>query len=416
MSLPGPAVPDRIPTLKDLLRGCDLDGCVRPFLVGAVDGALLFDRDGQRYGGATLEGAPMANWEQLPAEAPDALRRGGVQSFGLEDHVFDVRPTYAGTDRVGIFVIGRRFDGSESRDLSLADALTTVVEQLLRAGYSAWATSEMHLATSQTRHRTLTDQNAELQRAVAHLRELDKLKSNFLATISHELRTPLTSIIGFSEMLVNGIAGDLAPEQAEYVRTILNRGEELLQLISQLLEMSQMEVGTLRLDLRAVSLAEVFGRAHDTVRLAAEQAEIQITGEIAPLEVVVDPEKLQRILVNLLGNAIKFSRPKGQVRVEAVPAPIRKPFAGESFFGDEVADAVRVTVRDTGVGIPRDQLSRIFDAFYQVDAGPTREHGGAGLGLSIVQNLVKAHGGDVWAESTPGVGTSIHFTIPRAER
>jgi signal transduction histidine kinase len=202
----------------------------------------------------------------------------------------------------------------------------------------------------------------------------------------------------------------------EYVRTILSRGEELLQLISQLLEMSQLEVGALRLDLRPTALEAVFDRAIRSVQLSADQAKVKISGARSSdlPAVLVDAEKLHRVLVNLLGNAIKFSRKDGVVTLGAARAPIRKPFAEETLFGEEIADAVRVTVEDHGVGIPEDQLARIFEAFYQVDAGPTREHGGAGLGLSIVQNLVKAHGGDVWAESTVGAGTSMHFTVPIA--
>jgi signal transduction histidine kinase len=408
----GLSVTDRVPPLPELLRADDLRRCVTPLLGGAVDGALLFDRDGRLHGGAALEGSPMRSWEQVPAEAEAALRSG---TFGLVDHLFDVRSVYAGTERVGLLVVSRRADAKDSRDTTLADGLAAVIGQLLHAGFATWVTSEMHLAASQSSHDALTKQNAELQRAVAHLRELDKLKSNFLATVSHELRTPLTSIIGFSEMLIDGIAGDLAPEQAEYVRTILHRGEELLQLISQLLEMSQMEVGALRLDLRAIALFDVIDRAVESVQLAADRGGVSIERPTGASPIVLcDPEKLHRVLVNLIGNAIKFSRSGGIVALSAEIAPIRQPFAEETLFGEEAADAVRVTVRDTGVGIPSDQLARIFEAFYQVDAGPTRRHGGAGLGLSIVKNLVKAHGGDVWAESEVGVGTAVHFTVPIA--
>jgi signal transduction histidine kinase len=409
------AIPDRVPSLPELLRADDLRRCLAPFLAGAVDGALLFDRDGRLHGGAAGGTSPMRVWEQVPAEAEAALRSAGTSSFGLGHHVFDVRAVYAGTDRVGLLVVSRHANRSDARDVGLADALAAVVGQLLHAGFAAWVTSEMHLASSQSSHDALTKQNAELQRAIAHLREIDELKSNFLATVSHELRTPLTSIIGFSEMLIDGIAGDLAAEQIEYVRPFLHRGEELLQLISQLLEMSQMEVGALRLDLRAVPLHDVIARAVESVRLAATQAGVRIDepSDESPT-VLCDPEKLHRVLVNLIGNAIKFSRGGGTVTLAAVPAPIRQPFAEETLFGEEIADAVRVTVRDTGVGIPPDQLSRVFEAFYQVDAGPTRRHGGAGLGLSIVKNLVKAHGGDVWAESEVGVGTAVHFTVPMA--
>jgi signal transduction histidine kinase len=330
--------------------------------------------------------------------------------------VFDVRAVYAGTERVGVLVVARGAE-SGSPDAGLADALVGVVAMLLQAGYATWVTSEMHLASSQSAHAALTQRNTELERAVAHLRELDKLKSNFLATVSHELRTPLTSVIGFSEMLIEGLAGPLNEEQGEYVQTILDRGEELLTLISHVLEMSQLEVGTLRLDLSPQPLPGILARAVETLRPTAEAASVRIDvgidGAALP-HVLVDAEKTQRVFQNLIGNAIKFSKAGGVVTVSAAAAPIRKPFQEETLFGEEVEDAVRVTVSDAGIGIAPEQLPKIFEAFYQVDASPTREHGGAGLGLSIVQNLVQAHGGDIWVESELGVGTSIHFTVPIA--
>ena len=408
-------VPDRVPAVSELLRADDIERCLKPFLVGAIDGVLLFDRDGAVHGGATADDAPIARWEQLPAEAEDAIRRGPTASFGMDDHVYEVRPAYAGTERVGLLVVSRRAADADERDLAMADALTGVLTQLLQAGFATWVTSEMHLAASQSHYAALTQQNAELERAVAHLREIDKLKSNFLATVSHELRTPLTSVIGFAEMLLEGLAGELNEEQTEYVQTILNRGEELLQLISQVLEMSQLEVGRVRLDLRPRALPAIAARAIETVQLAASEAKIDIVCQLDGVpQVLADAEKLQRVLVNLVGNAIKFSRPGGKIAVQAELAPIRRPFAEETLFGEEANDAVRITVSDTGKGIAPEQLGRIFEAFYQVDASPTREHGGAGLGLSIVRNLVQAHGGEVWADSEVGVGTAIHFTLPIA--
>jgi len=266
----------------------------------------------------------------------------------------------------------------------------------------------------------MSQQNAELQRAVEHLRQLDELKSNFLATVSHELRTPLTSVIGFSEMLVEGVAGELNEEQAEYVRTILSRGEELLALITHVLEMSQLEAGAVRLELHPCAVRDLVARAIEALRLVAEQADVTVVAEIGSgvasdlAPVLVDPEKMHRVLLNLVGNAIKFSPKGGAVVIRAEMAPIRRPFVEETLFGEEADDAVRVTEVDRGIGIAPDQLSRVFEAFYQVDSGPTRRHGGAGLGLSIVRNIVRAHGGEAWAESTIGTGTSMHFTVPIA--
>jgi len=416
-SRPPIGIPDRVPPLSDLIRADDLGRTLRPFVVGSVGGVALFARDGTLFCGSHRDAGPMASWEQLPPEAAPTVQRGAASSFGIADTMFDVRAVYAGTERVGVLVVARAAASEDARDTGVADALVGVVAMLLQAGYATWVTSEMHLASSQSAHAALTQRNAELERAVAHLSELDKLKSNFLATVSHELRTPLTSVIGFSEMLIEGLAGPLNEEQADYVKTILDRGEELLTLISHVLEMSQLEVGTLRLDLGPQSLSGILARAVETLRPVAEAASVLIDVHVdadALPAVLVDAEKTQRVFQNLIGNAIKFSKAGSAVTVAAVPAPIRKPFQEETLFGEEVDDAVRVTVTDRGIGIAPEQLPKIFEAFYQVDASPTREHGGAGLGLSIVKNLVQAHGGDVWADSEPGVGTSIHFTVPIA--
>jgi signal transduction histidine kinase len=405
---------DRAPPLEELVRREDLERCLAPFVVEAIDGVMLFDADGVPHAGRMSSGSPIERWEQLPPEAIAASHARG--SFGFDEHVFDVRPVYASTDRVGVLVVSRSTEQIHSRDERLADALSTIVSQLLQAGYAAWVTSQLHMAVSESSHRALTQRNAELERAVAHLREVDELKSNFLATVSHELRTPLTSVIGFSEMLLDGLAGELAPEQAEYVRTIMARGEELLALITQVLEMSKLEMGGIRLDLRPQRPEDILVRAIETLRLAADRAgiEVVVPGSEPMPPVLVDIEKVHRILLNLIGNAIKFTPPGGRVTVEVAPAPIRRPFHEETLFGEEADDALRITVRDTGIGIPEHQLERVFEAFYQADASSTRSHGGAGLGLSIVKSLVAAHGGDVWVESRVGQGTAVYFTLPVA--
>jgi len=415
-SQPVLSVSDRVPSLESLIHPADLERCIRPFLCEAVDGVALFDRSGAVFGGATLESSPMRSWEQLPPEAEAVLRRGPDGEFGFSSHRFDVRSAYAATERVGLLIVSRRHgDAVAPRDENLVQGISIMLGQLLQAGFATWVTSEMHLATSESTFRALSQRNAELERAINHLREIDDLKSNFLATVSHELRTPLTSVIGFSEMLLEGLAGELNEEQSEYVRTILKRGEELLSLISQVLEMSRLEVGGERLQLVPHDIRDTVRSALDALKLAASEKHITVMNGIEnPPFVLADPQKLQRVLVNLLGNAIKFSREGGQVTVRAEIAPIRRPFREETLFGEEADDALKVTIEDCGIGIPADKVGRIFEAFFQVDAGPTREHGGAGLGLSIVRSLVQAHGGEVWVESEVAVGTAIHFTLPLA--
>jgi signal transduction histidine kinase len=409
--------PDRRPPLERLLRRDDVARTLTPFVrgtLGEIDGIAVFDHYGAAF--VVVGDGPARLWEQLPPEAVEALRRGGTRDFGLGEHQFVIRPSFAGADRVGSVVISMPAVSPDVVRLpALADALAGVLGALLQAGFATWVTSEMHLAASESNYRALQQRNAELERAIAHLREVDQLKSNFLATVSHELRTPLTSIIGFSEMLAKGIAGPLNEEQTEYAVTILERGEELLRLITHVLEMSKMEMGTMRLNLEAVWLGDIVQRAFSAASIPAERATVHLLDELEQgiPRVVVDADKIQQVLVNLVSNAIKFNRPNGHVSIRAELAPMRRPFE-EDFFGEETADALRVSVSDTGIGIPDDQLGRIFDAFYQVDSSSTRQHGGAGLGLSIVRKLIEAHGGEVWVESILGAGTTFHFTLPIA--
>ncbi len=414
--------PDRRPPLERLLRVDDLERTLRPFLaaeLGALglDGVAVFDHHGSRF--MSTGSGPMRDWEQLAPEAAAALH-AGEREFGIADHEFSVRPCFAGADRVGSLLMstpaGEAGEVAEARNFGpISDAIAGVLGTVLQAGFATWVTSEMHLAASESNHRALALRNAELERAVSHLREVDQLKSNFLATISHELRTPLTSIIGFSEMLAKGIAGPLNEEQTEYANTILDRGEELLRLITQVLEMSRMEMGTVRLELRAVTLDDVVDRAFASAAISADRAKVALVRDFAQdlPPVLIDSDKILQVLINLITNGVKFNRPEGHVAVRAQLAPIQRPFE-EDFFGEELADALRVSVSDTGIGIPKDQLNRIFDAFYQVDSSSTREHGGAGMGLSIVRKLIEAHGGEVWAESIAGVGTTFNFTLPLA--
>ena len=408
-----PSASDRQPPLDALLRAEDFERMMSPFVAPPLGGdaglaaILLFDRRGGRHAGVWSDGCVAASWEQSPPEVqahPSAAER--VVVAGLECLP---RPCYAGADRVGQLVFcrgaGRKGEGgaTAAEFRAMAEALARVVAQLLQAGFAAWVTSELHLAASESSFLAMEARNAELERAVSQLKELDQLKSNFLATVSHELRTPLTSVIGFSEMLLEGLGGDLNAEQRDYVRTILDRGEELLRLITQLLEMSRMEVGAVSLSLAPAQVRDLVERALESVALLAERAGVELRNEVPPeglRPVLVDGDKVGQILVNLLGNAIKFTPQGGDVHVTAALAPIRRPFEAETLFGEEAQDAVRVSVHDTGKGIPPDQIERVFEAFYQVDSSPTR-----------------AHGGEVWVESEPGQGTTIHFTLPlfRAE-
>jgi signal transduction histidine kinase len=304
----------------------------------------------------------------------------------------------------------------------IAGHLRGVLDLILFSGHRAHLTSAMHLATVRENYRDLSEKNSRLQDAYDRLKELDRLKSNFLATVSHELRTPLTSIIGYSEMLQAGIAGDLSEEQASFVETIRSKGELLLSLISSLLDLNKLERGQLTIEPEVVDLRAVLAEVRDVCLPEAEKKRIKIEIDCAAdlPQLHADPVRLRQILINLAGNAVKFTPEGGRVRMSAVAAEMTLAdsededgdgFGAALMMAPEPAIELRVV--DTGIGIAADQVDKIFDAFYQVDGSSTREYGGAGLGLAIAKSLVEAHHGKIRVESTPNAGSTFSVTLPQ---
>jgi len=297
------------------------------------------------------------------------------------------------------------------------DIMRTSLEIVCHAGYRVFLTSHIHLdaiaeasAQLEEANQALEARNAALAANVNRLRELDDLKSQFLATVSHELRTPLTSIIGYSEMLLEGLAGDLNSEQRDYVRTVRERGDNLLQMIGNLLDISTIQRGGASLDLSLCVVEDIIEDALSTVRPQAFKGKIvlRMTIEDELPDVQADEQKLRQILVNLLGNAVKFTPPDGRVTIAARRA--RLPRSGVRESGSR--PGILFTVTDTGVGIPSEHLNRIFDAFYQVDNTATRKYGGTGLGLSIAKSFVDSHGGRLKVTSAVHHGSEFSFTLP----
>jgi len=255
---------------------------------------------------------------------------------------------------------------------------------------------------------TVEESNRELVEAT-------RLKGQFLANMSHELRTPLNAIIGFSELM----AGEsLEPEERQdYLESIARNGRHLLGLINGVLDFSRLDAGRMPARLETVDLRRVIEDAvADTASLRSvkrQRAEVEVGAE--PLEVVVDPEKIRQVLFNLLSNASKFTGNGGLIAVSAVSTEVPLPIPADR-AGDvvrlESRPAVWVAVRDTGIGIAREHLDRLFQPFSQVDASSSRREQGTGLGLSLAKQLVELHGGTVGVESVPGQGSTFWFILP----
>ena len=229
------------------------------------------------------------------------------------------------------------------------------------------------------------------------LKEVDRLKSQFLANMSHELRTPLNSIIGFSRVILKGIDGPITEMQRQDLEAIYNSGQHLLGLINDILDISKIEAGKMELEFRPVDLKEVIRGVMSTAIALVKDKPIELQQSVpADLPAIIaDERRVRQILLNLVSNAAKFTD-EGFIRVEAT-------------YDDEY---VTVSVSDSGIGIPEDKLPRIFEAFTQVDASPSRKYGGTGLGLTITKSFIELHGGEIWVESEVGKGTTFTFRLP----
>jgi signal transduction histidine kinase len=244
----------------------------------------------------------------------------------------------------------------------------------------------------------LEESAEQLRRQHQELQEVDRLKTNFLATMSHELRTPLTVILGNGQLLQEGAAGPLDEVQSSLVDNMCDHTERMSRLIEDLLDFSRMEVGSMRFHLVDEDLNGLVGDVAGSMRPSLERAGLTLTVATPsePTIAAVDPVKLAQVLTNLLANAAKFT-PAGDVVVQL----------------SRDGERARVVVRDTGIGIAPEEQARVFDKFYQVEGGPTRQAGGTGLGLAICKAIVEeGHQGRIWVESTPGQGSAFVFELP----
>ena len=244
----------------------------------------------------------------------------------------------------------------------------------------------------------LKETQRQLEAASRAALAASKAKSEFLSSMSHEIRTPMNAILGTADLLSET---PLNSDQSRYVGTLVSNGNALLELINSVLDLARMESGRLSLEATAFDLVEVVEKITETLAVRADEKQLELAIRFAPgvpTKLVGDPLRLRQVVINLIGNAIKFTE-AGEVAVVIEPDPqSQKP-------GD-----LRFAVSDTGIGIGADKLANIFSAFTQADSSTTRKYGGSGLGLTIVERLVGLMGGRVWAESTPGKGSTFFFT------
>ena len=228
----------------------------------------------------------------------------------------------------------------------------------------------------------------------------NRTKGDFLAVMSHELRTPLNAILGYSDLLDMGVQGDLSPKQKSTIDRIRSNQRQLESLVDDLLSFTRIEAGKLKIDLQPVSVAQTLDAVEEAIGRDARRRSIKLWRNVEDptLTVQADPVRLRQVVLNLVGNSVKFTPDGGSITIAA----------------RREGDRVRLQVTDTGIGIPPEQLVNVFEPFFQVESGKTRPHGGVGLGLSIARDLVAAMKGSLRLESQVGTGTVVTVELPAA--
>jgi two-component system phosphate regulon sensor histidine kinase PhoR len=230
---------------------------------------------------------------------------------------------------------------------------------------------------------------------LTRLKQLERTRQEFVANVSHELRTPLSLIKGYVETLLDG-AKDNPEVASKFLQTIDRNAERLKLLIEDLLTISELESGRVKLDLQPTALRPLIEKVLADFKSRAEAKQMRLVDQSTDLQVRADAGRLEQVLCNLIDNAIKYGRNQGSVSVRT----------------RSVNGQIEVAVEDDGPGIPPESLERIFERFYRVDKARSREQGGTGLGLSIVKHIVANHGGKTWAKSELGRGSVFYFTVP----
>ena len=271
--------------------------------------------------------------------------------------------------------------------------------RLLEAAQQSARRLEEVVEDQRARVRELADKSKLLEEAKTEAETANRFKTQFLAVMSHELRTPLNSIIGFARVLLKRLDGDLTEQQEAHLRTLHASGMHLLHLIDSILDMASIESGKIDLHVQKVDLRALVDECLEAAEALARGKDLVIEADVPPglSQLDADRMKVKQIVLNLVSNAIKFTI-AGRVLVTVRPEP----------------DAMHVTVADTGIGIPADDLRQLFEPFHHRESPVARESGGTGLGLAISKRFVELHRGRIWVETTEGRGSTFHFTIPLA--
>ena len=353
---------------------------------------------------------------------------GVIEFFARDAEIPDesmLRTMEAMGSEIGQFIV--RKEAEAARDRALADAVqararaedqaveletqTGVLQTQAAELQETQAELEIAVSELQQANAELSARTAEAEQATADAEEANRAKSQFLANMSHELRTPINAVMGYTDLLEMGIAGPLTDAQRAHLERVKASSQHLLSLVNEILDLAKVESGQLRVVRERAALAVALDGALGLVLPQAERAGVAVRNEVDPDTKAAywgDPERVQQILANLLTNAIKFTPRGGGVRVSC--GVTDQPDPGVQARGS--GSWLRVQVEDSGIGIAPEHQEEIFQPFFQVDGGYTRESGGTGLGLSISRRLARLMGGDVTLQSRTGQGSCFTLWLP----
>lgn len=306
-------------------------------------------------------------------------------------------PIVAKDEAVGFILMGNISSHSKVTEGD-AELLSILASQIGTAIENTGLYTEL-FDSHQDLNRRVKERTQELARLNEELQRLNKVKSDFVSAVSHELRTPLTSIKGYASILMTGKLGEVSAAQKERLEKIDKHSNNLTRLINNLLDIARIESGRVQMEIKEISIKELLDSIIDVIahQVKEKGISLKINTKTRTDKIKADSGQLERVLLNLLSNAIKFTPEKGRVTI----------------YVKDRRDSIEFSVEDTGIGIPKQDLEKVFEEFFRSDNAPAQKVQGTGLGLSLVKKIIEAHKGAIWVESELGKGAIFSFTIPK---
>ena len=293
------------------------------------------------------------------------------------------------------------FVGTENVDIAITEGdeeLISILSNQIGQALENARLFEKTWRAQQELEKKVEERTRELTFALEEVKKVSKRKTDFISSVSHELRTPLTSIKGYAAILLEEKLGHLPTEVKERLARINHHSDELAHMVNDLLDIARIEAGKTVMKIEEQNLKTIIDTVYDLILIQCKNKNIDLVSEVSKNipSVMVDRNQIERVLINLLGNAIKFTPQNGKITIKA----------------NRKNGMVQIDVQDAGIGIPPDALSSIFEEFYRVDNRINQQEKGTGLGLSLVKHIIEAHKGKIWVESKFGKGSTFSFTIP----